>query len=562
MQKSLLRALMIFAFAVSVNFSQGQNWEKIFSGYNYILTALEFPDNQSQIGYSAGQSSTWNGNGIVLKTTDGGDTWESLWTGNQQGIEGMSFPTLDTGYVAGWNGIFAKTTDGGASWQTMEVASDVYYYADVVFKDAWNGVLLAFLNSGPDDLLAFSTNDGGQTWSEGFPLPSIPLSACHVRGDTYFLACWGRLLKSTDNGLSWEVKFTAAGMPLAGVRFKDESIGMAASEDGVILKTFDGGENWEMMQIADGYPLWRDFAWADQNTVYVSGTPEVIWKSTDGGANWENDYLESTWDNAIYEIQCLEDGTIISAGSQGYVFRKKPAYYSVSFVVKDEEQNDINDAVIVFNGQEYQAGFYSFEVVAGTYDYEISKEGYISVLGQVVVENEDMEVGIVMQIDNPNPTWVVSFIVKDQEQNEINDAVVVFDGQEYQAGHYSFEVAAGTYDYQISKEGYFPASGQAIVENGDVELTVVMQMDDTRLSEFTAGQLKVFPNPARNLIEIHTSEMMSKVQILDLRGQLLISESVNAGSLSLKLDMLSNGSYFVKVFTEKGIQTKQILVIR
>ncbi|MEZ5197281.1 MAG: hypothetical protein R2764_13035 [Bacteroidales bacterium] len=53
-------------------------WEWIETGFNYILMDIEFPEGQNQIGYSIGQSLTYNGVGIVIKTTDGGSHGNNL----------------------------------------------------------------------------------------------------------------------------------------------------------------------------------------------------------------------------------------------------------------------------------------------------------------------------------------------------------------------------------------------------------------------------------------------------------------------------------------------------
>lgn len=485
MKRNLHIAIFLFLILALPSMSKGQTWEKIYTGQDYILTAIEFPDNQSQIGYTAGQSVTYNGDGIIMKTTDGGDTWETLWTGINQGIEGISFPTLDTGYAAGWNGVLTKTTDGGASWESIAIAGDVYYHADVVFKDAWNGILLTFLNSGGDDLVVYVTEDGGLTWSDGIPLPSLPISACYVCEDTYFIACWGQILKSTDNGHTWETKYSIPGVPIAGVRFMDESTGMAASEDGRILKTFDRGENWEMIVIADAYPLWRDFAWVDANTVYVSGTPEVIWKSTDGGINWNDDYLESTFENAIYEILCLEDGTLIASASQGFIFRKKlevPVFYNIYFDVQDENQNIINDAIVIFDG----------------------------------VQNE--------------------------------------------AGEYSFEAISGNYDYIVSKEGYFEVIGQLIVESGDIVVHIQMILNDIGTGRLNQGLWSIYTNSENSMLYIQAPTIINEVQIYNLGGELLVSERMNTNNHKLNLGWLSGGCYIMKALTNEGVQTKKIII--
>ena len=93
-----------------------QNWETLDTGTDYIIFDMSFPAGQSEIGYAAGMQYTYNAEGIIIKTIDGGDTWQQLVGGdNTTGFETICFTSLETGYVAGWNGYFAKTTDGGAS---------------------------------------------------------------------------------------------------------------------------------------------------------------------------------------------------------------------------------------------------------------------------------------------------------------------------------------------------------------------------------------------------------------------------------------------------------------
>ncbi len=315
-----LQSLIITAIIIlSAGFVNAQEWEKNFSGHNYIYTSLEFPDNQSQIGYAAGGHITWNGNGIVVKTTDGGDTWTSMWTGNNQGIEGMSFPTVNTGFVVGFSGYFGKTTDGGQTWTTIDLginpAPSVFY--EVIFKDASNGIVFPFGET------PYITNDGGITWTAGGTTPGAIGAGCYVSGNTYFGVGSGHIMKTGDGGLTWTSKFHQTQLLLTGIRFFDENNGIALSEDGKYLKTTDGGENWTQHTIANGFPLWRDVGRVNDNVMYMVGTPEQIWKSEDAGQTWANDYPETANNQAIYEVQVLPNGTIIAGASQGYIFRKQ-----------------------------------------------------------------------------------------------------------------------------------------------------------------------------------------------------------------------------------------------
>ncbi len=309
---------MLLVLAISV-FSQ--TWEKINTGFNYILMGIEFPGGQSLTGFAGGESVTYMGDGIVIKTTDGGTTWSQLWTGTDQGIEGISFPDLNTGYVCGWSSYFAKTTNGGVSWTAQTPGTDIYIYTDVDFKDALHGVVTAQTNDGS---AVYATSDGGATWTAGTGLTAIPYALCHVTGDTYFLVTnTGLIQKSINGGLTWTTVYNGGGL-LTGIDFFNESIGMAAGEDGKIFKTYDGGSTWQSQTIASGFPLWHDFAWYDQSTVYVCGTPEMIYKSVNGGSSWVDDYVQSTYEPALYEVMFTNDGTGYLCGSQGWFYRLAP----------------------------------------------------------------------------------------------------------------------------------------------------------------------------------------------------------------------------------------------
>lgn len=82
---------------------------------------IQFLDDR--IGYVALESFT---RAAILKTTDGGDTWNRIEVRDPQGnanLEGVGFVDETTGWVGGWGsatfqeGYSSATTDGGKTWQ-------------------------------------------------------------------------------------------------------------------------------------------------------------------------------------------------------------------------------------------------------------------------------------------------------------------------------------------------------------------------------------------------------------------------------------------------------------
>jgi len=109
---------------------------------------------------------TYNGDGVIIKTADGGDNFSTILGGNDGslfGIETIFFTSLDYGYAAGWDDDIKYTDDGGDTWSDMSVGTGIYYYTDIEFWDADNGVISAKLNAGGDQV--WVTDDGGDSWT-------------------------------------------------------------------------------------------------------------------------------------------------------------------------------------------------------------------------------------------------------------------------------------------------------------------------------------------------------------------------------------------------------------
>jgi photosystem II stability/assembly factor-like uncharacterized protein len=355
-------------------------WQKLNTGFNYIFRGLEFPENQNSVAFAAGESLTYNGDGIVIATYDGGATWTQLWSGFQQGLEAMSFPTQYTGYVGGWNQYFAKTTDAGNTWTTQNPGADVYLYTGIKFKDEWNGVVTAQTNTG---VAVYTTNDGGNTWTEGSGLTGVPYKLTYVAGNTYFLVTnGGDILKSIDDGITWTTVFSGGGL-LVGIEFYDSMTGIATAENNIFITT-DGGTTWVGTEVIEG-AIWRDVAWQDANHVTLVGTPELIFQSEDGGNTWPINNIDTTTLNeALYEVVFTPNGRGFIIGSQGVLFIKEPE--TNSFAVKSMYN--------IANAEWTVLGSFDFPVDGSlSQGYNISEDG-TTVVGSAWVEPTPGESGL------------------------------------------------------------------------------------------------------------------------------------------------------------------------
>ncbi len=113
--------------------NSGNNWDIIFeSSNNYEIRSLSFPTNL--FGYATGV----NG---VLKTTNAGLNWSPvLSTGTYNSIH---FVNNNTGYLSGYNGLLLKTTNGGQNWLLQNSGTNETLY-DIIFLNENTGFTLGF----------------------------------------------------------------------------------------------------------------------------------------------------------------------------------------------------------------------------------------------------------------------------------------------------------------------------------------------------------------------------------------------------------------------------------
>ena len=248
----------------------GQSWLKQSDNSMRGLYAISFVNEK--IGYLSGGGITFPGAGIILKTENGGVTWDTVYITNYP--MGDNFYDIDFvnpqvgwavgGVVAGWGYIIIKTTDGGETWidQTPSINYWAFYGCDFVSEN--EGWIASIGNNNYEANLY--TKDGGSNWeSQTFP-DSTPYvySICFIDDNTGW--CGHReIYHTTDKGNIWtkqshpiisEVFFTS-------IFFVDNNLGWVVGTDGIILKTTNGGvsfvEEKEINETPTDYSLSNNY---------------------------------------------------------------------------------------------------------------------------------------------------------------------------------------------------------------------------------------------------------------------------------------------------------------
>ena len=317
--KKLFTFITLFSLIAGNSFAQ--TWEPVNnSGTSFILYGMSFPPNQNDIGFACGMQYTWDADGVIVKTTDGGDNWEQVWptSGTISGLEGIWFINDQLGFAAGWNNYFIKTTDGGATWTEVSCGTNVFYYVDVVFRDENNGVAAAMVQGESDEAI-FITSDGGDTWVAATSGTQVDIqSVCYADDVTLFaVGTGGDILKSIDGGHNWTVQSSPGGT-LVGVDFANRSFGVVGAEENIYATT-DGGETWS--NTLTGYEFFFGVKAFEDGTAYVAGD-DNIYMTTDFGETFLPDHQGVYGETTFYRVRSTPNGNLFASGSGGDILKK------------------------------------------------------------------------------------------------------------------------------------------------------------------------------------------------------------------------------------------------
>jgi photosystem II stability/assembly factor-like uncharacterized protein len=282
--------------------------------------------------------------GTVLRTLDGGATWQQVGPPGTQDLQFRDIEAFDANRAVilsignGSDSRIYVTSDGGQHWTLGFVNPDPNAFYDcMTFFDDRRGLAL----SDPPDGTKFriiATDDGGLSWHvvdpAGMP-PALPgefafaaSGECLVtdHGHRAWFATGGaaqaRVFRSDDRGETWTVSSTPIRSgPTAGIfalAFRGEQHGLAvggdflaptASPDNFAL-TRDGGATWQL--VAGAPPEYRSgAAWVDGHTVVAVG-PSGSDVSTDQGRTWTR-----FSDVSLDTVDCASPNACWASGANG-----------------------------------------------------------------------------------------------------------------------------------------------------------------------------------------------------------------------------------------------------
>jgi Leucine-rich repeat (LRR) protein len=75
----------------------------------------------------------------------------------------------------------------------------------------------------------------------------------------------------------------------------------------------------------------------------------------------------------------------------------------------------------------------------------------------------------------------------------------------------------------------------------------------------TDQSIVMYPNPAKNQVNINCDSQIDTIELFDIQGRLLHTAIVNSASATLDISNQSNGIYFVRITSEDGMKTEKLV---
>lgn len=435
------------------------------------------------------------------------------------------------------NGVF-KTTNGGENWTKLPSAFTAASFPNFVYF--WNineGVAIG--DAYPNQYFEiYTTSNAGQTWDKVQDSNQANGNAewglnsgAHLRvvnGTIYFTTSGGRIFKSADKGKNWTVINTpATSNNYLSFDFKNDNEGMVvfsntAEGEKFVYTTVNGGADWTQ-QTSGEYWFLRQIKYDASRNIYFSTSSFGLAYSSDNGATWTRH--PSFINISLGGLQILPNNKVLIGGWGSIYFAYN--YTDTNPTVTSADSPDNNKINVYFsNDIDAASGSVAskFLVLRAIHDESGIKTDTIPVASAVVDAVDKKKIVLTTAEDVPFDTITIR-----------------------------------TYEIVSSQ-------GIPVLFSGAGSRAQFIKTNNTGLDDVSAQSLRVYPNPAKDIVNIELNENLpvSGLKIFNATGQLIYQHqyfNLNRGSkITIPLNM-NSGVYYLQITNQNGqaIATRKLI---
>ncbi|MGA2625367.1 MAG: YCF48-related protein [Bacteroidota bacterium] len=334
-----------FCAPVPHDTSSGWFWQNPLPQGNNLFGIVAF-DTLRAIGVGSA--------GTIIRTTDGGGTWQiQSEVANVGGsLRSVFFPDNVDGWAVGDSGIFLRTIDGGASWLRPFPTSSTFTLQTVRFLDANHGWAVGAGGT------ILGTADAGISWgaensgtvtnltSVFFVTPNVGWSC----GDS------GRLQRTSNGGHTWGSSLAFTRNDLKDIDFYNSNVGWLAGSGGAVMKTIDNGTTWIGLSTATRASL-SAIRFSTSTQGIAVGQKGTVISTSNGGSSWTTTLADTAVGLTALSLTNAFSGWIV--GENGRMWQVSPAAVPPGIVLRPQSSGpivELTDFVLVGTNQLFAVG--------------------------------------------------------------------------------------------------------------------------------------------------------------------------------------------------------------
>lgn len=543
----------------------GDSWEKIsheFVNINlYNLSAdgnivFALSHENKKYDSTGGSKNTRN----IYYSSDNGDNWNMTTVECFELHWGDGNKIIKTGghyFLAAKEGIY-HSTDNCNSWQKSDLGIDKPYIAGLAYNDSII-YTIAFYDG------IYRTLNYGESWEKiNNGLNVSYFSSIECKDSTVIVGTqYGYMYLSTNFGNTWKIISRTAqhDHPIATSVLADGEEIFASLYKCGIRYSGNGGYTWEMQTDDLSHYYIHDLK-AQDNDFYAC-TDNGLYKSVDRGKNWDLAGFDSikvthmlVQDSILYTIA---DGILYVSFDNGSEWNSLGYYDNVWSVAIEEE--------MIYVGT-YGDGIYKSTDGGDTWsDVSI---GLTNTYVSSIAINDDYvfagtRSGIFLSTDEGS-SWRLSCsndypsTIKVVDGNIISIGRVVFistnRGASWKTYNKGLENTLGNQNFFcIDSRKLYVCTHNWVYKIGYDEL-IISGIEDDLTSN---ANFQIFPNPAKNIININYSDYIygEQIKIFNLLGLPLWSGIADGKSKTINISHLSSGVYFLQAGKEIKMFVKE-----
>lgn len=198
-----------------------------------------------------------------------------------------------------------------AQWETVyfyDTLNPLPWLNSVAFKDFNNGLTVGFARSYDDnnhsglESYILKSTDNGTTWDTVLTIDSLRLQEVIYADESTAFAVGeyyngkGLIAKSTDAGYTWDTINVSE--KISAVAFPSSNVGYAVGYNGIILKTTDAGNNWIAQNSTVSTRL-NSVCFVNDSVGFACGLGIVL-KTENGGTDWTSQSVDFGYATDIF----------------------------------------------------------------------------------------------------------------------------------------------------------------------------------------------------------------------------------------------------------------------